>query len=283
MIAYKSIIYDITNKLRLQNNLGNYCGRSLFDVIEKIDIDGSNPLLFRLPFKNIDLAGFVGYKNDRFSVFLNSNRTLGYEIFTAAHEIYHLIENTSGIKEDIIIEENDTSKKENCEVLADSFAVELLIPEMDISREYERLIKLNALKSPDESTIIILQQQYFVEYRAITKRLAELNIIDCKIEKTLNEIMEKENELSSLTKKLGYSNQLNEPSENVMLPREFLKAIEENYKNKDTSFDDLIVLFSYCDLEPKEFGYEEEELTESAKAFMEKIKLQLGSENIGKK
>lgn len=62
-----------------------------------------------------------------------------------------------------------------------------------------------------------------------------------------------------------------------------LKAIEVNFKNKSTTYDDLVVLFGYCDLSPEDFGYEEDELTDSAKALMDKIKFQLGSESVGEK
>ena len=62
-----------------------------------------------------------------------------------------------------------------------------------------------------------------------------------------------------------------------------IKVIEENYKNNYTTFDDLIVLFGYCNLSPEDFGYEEDELTDGAKVLMERIKAQLGSESVGKK
>ncbi|MDI6687731.1 MAG: ImmA/IrrE family metallo-endopeptidase, partial [Desulfobacterales bacterium] len=219
MDTYKRLIYNRIKRLRQQYNLGNYCGRSIFDVIEKIEIDGENPLLFRLPFKNNELSGFVGYKKGRFSVFLNSSRTLGYEVFTAAHEIYHLIENTSVIRENTVVEEYETLEKEAMETAADLFAAELLMPEGDITREYERLMKTNGLKKPDETLIINLQQQYFVEYKAVTKRLKEIGIIDEKEETALNRILDRKDELVKLTQKIGYTNQLNEPSKAVHLPR----------------------------------------------------------------
>jgi Zn-dependent peptidase ImmA (M78 family) len=197
--------------------------------------------------------------------------------------MYHLIENASVIKENTVVEESETLSKEVSEMTADIFAAELLMPEVDISKEYKRLMKISCLKNPDEALIINLQQDYFVEYKAITKRLAELNIINDKTEEKLNKIIVKENELFKLTQKLGYSNQINKSTRKVYLPKELLKAIEVNYKNGNTTFDDLIVLFGYCDLSPYHFGYEEEELTADAKALMEKIKAQLGSESIGEK
>lgn len=277
MEAYSELIKEKIKILRQHIDLGNYYGRSIFDVIEKIQIENKYPLLFRLPFRNDGLSGFVGYKDECFSVFLNSRRTLGYEVFTAAHEIYHLLENKSIIKENTVLQEDETSKStEVSENIADMFAAELLMPANDISKQFDLLMSSSRFENPDETLIISLQQQYYVEYRAITKRLRELSIIDEKLEQKLNVILDKDNGLSKLTQKLGFSNILNEPSKVVYLPKKLLKAVEENFKNGNTSYDDLIVLFSYCDLTPQDFGYEEDDLSEDAKALEAKLRAELG-------
>jgi hypothetical protein len=162
------------------------------------------------------------------------------------------------------------------------FAAELLMPKEDIITEYTRLLKEDNRKNPDEKIIVELQQQYYVEYKAVTKRLAELDLIDNEVENSLNIILENDIELIKLTKRLGYSDELNKPSFKVQLPKNFLKAIEENYKNNNISFDDLTVIFGYCNLEPGYFGYEEdEELSEDAKSLMEELNAQLGSDANG--
>ncbi|ODA43032.1 ImmA/IrrE family metallo-endopeptidase [Desulfosporosinus sp. BG] len=287
MNGIEKIIQDKANMLRLQYNLGNYCGRSIFDIIEKLEIENNNPLLFRLPFKNDELAGFVGYKNNIFTIYTNTNKTLGYEIFTAAHEIYHIIENGLVVKEQVIIQESfskeQEEKTESSEILADIFAAELLMPEKDIKKEYHRLINKYGLSSADESIIVMLQQIYFVEYKAVTKRLREIGAenYDEGTEYKLNQILLQKNGLVQHTKRLGYSNDLNEPSKTkVYLPRVILTMIEENYKSSLTSYDDLTVLFNYAGSDPEDFGYEEnEELTDVAK----ELEAKLGSDRFGKK
>lgn len=283
MNEYNNIIKNRIRELRQQYNLGNYCGRSIFDFIEKFETDKGNIVLFRLPFENNNLAGFVGYKDSRFSIYTNTNKTLGYEIFTAAHEIFHVIENSTIIKENVILEENISNdghkNNEISDILADMFAAELLMPEEDVIKEYNRLLDKNMLKRPNESIIIMLQQEYYVEYKAMTKRLKEIKDIefDDHMEDELNQILSSGNELVNLTKKLGYSNDINKPSINkVYLPKIFLKMTEENYKNSLINFDDLTVLFSYCNLEPQDFGYEEDELTDEAKALEARLKAELG-------
>lgn len=283
MSEYNTIIKNKIKELQQQYNLGNYCGHSIFDFIEKFETDGGNIVLFRLPFKNNDLAGFVGYKDNRFSIYTNTNKTLGYEIFTAAHEIFHIIENGTVIKENVILEGNisndECNKREINDRMADVFAAELLMPEEDVIKEYNKLLDNNMLKKPNESIIVMLQQQYYVEYKAMTKRLKEIKNIefDNYMEDELNKILWNENKLISLTKKLGYSDDINKPSvRKVYLPKLFLKMTEENYKNLSTTFDDLTVLFSYCNLSPQDFGYEEDELTDEAKALEAKLKAELG-------
>lgn len=294
---YGEIIKNQIIKLRQRYKIGNYCGRRIFDIIEKLDFDGNKTMLFRLPFQSSELAGFVGYKNKRFSIYTNTNKNLGYEIFTAAHEIYHLLEHSETIKENVVLVENIENSRDKetelSEKLADMFAAELLMPEDDIIREFNRLIEESKIKKPDEALIIDLQHQYYVEYKAITKRLKEISskaAENLKIEfnddteRQLNNILNNAQELFKLTSKLGYSNELNMPSETkVYLPRTFLKITGENYKNRHTSLDDLTVLFSYCDMSPQDFGYEEEELSDNAKTLAEKTRLQLGSEGFGKK
>jgi len=291
MSGLEKIIHDKANSLRQQYHLGNYCGRSIFDIIEKLEIEGNNPLLFRLPFKNDELAGFVGYKYNRFAVYTNTNKTLGYEIFTAAHEIYHIIENGLTVKDQVIIQESikrDGDKKaESSELLADIFAAELLMPEDDIRIEYRRLLSKYGLSIADESIIVMLQQIYFVEYKAVTKRLREIDV-DCYNEESetrLNQILLQNNGLSQLTKRLGYTNDLNEPSKTkAYLPKVILTMVEENYKSSLVSYDDLVVLFSYAGANAEDFGYEEdEELSDAAKALEKNLKAKLGSDRFGKK
>lgn len=279
MTELKRIIINKASQLRAQYNLGNYCGRNIFDIIEKLDIGGYNPILFRLPLSNDKLSGFIGYKNKNFGIFTNTSKPLGVEIFTAAHEIYHLVENCLSIKEKVIMEEMlspDTDVAlESQEMLADLFASELLMPESDIRGEYQRLLNLYRLSVPDETVIIMLQQLYFVEYKAITKRLLEVGIVNynSKVENELNQITLDENAFSHLIMKLGVSNELQEPSRvKTYISKLYLRLIEENYKRMNTSYDDLTVLFSYAGASSEDFGYEQnEELTDSAKILNKKL------------
>ena len=279
MSAYEEIVKKRVDRLREDYSMGNYCGRSLFSIIEKIKLDDNKSInLFRLPFKENNVSGFVGYKNDQFVIFTNTSKNLGYEIFTLAHEIYHLLENESIIKSEVALNESEENRDLSDDI-ADMFAAELLMPKDSFNADLNRLMSEDSLQVPDIKLIVELQHEYYVEYKEVTKRLRELNLIDSDLEYSLNEILKNEKEIKNITKKLGYSNELNEPSRAVHLPKRFLKAIEENYRNNKINYDDLIVVFGYCNLMPEDFGYEEDELlSEAAKSLLEKLNKQLGSD-----
>lgn len=279
MSEFKEIAISKANKLRTDYSIGNYCGRSLFQLIEKMKLTSKNSIhLIRLPFKEIDISGFIGYKNDQFVIFTNTNKTLGYEIFTLAHEIYHLIENESIIKKEVILEESKENRYVSDDI-ADMFAAELLMPQIAFKNDFNQLMIENNLKKPDRKLIIELQQQYYVEYKSITKRLKEIGLIDNYYESFLNEILDVDTEIYDITKRLGFSNELNEPSNAIQIPRRFLNIIEGNYERDDITFDDLSVLFSYCNSTPEKFGYKENGiLSENAKSLLEKLNKVLGSD-----
>ncbi|MBW9145272.1 hypothetical protein KTC92_14915 [Clostridium sp. CM027] len=52
-------------------------------------------------------------------------------------------------------------------------------------------------------------------------------------------------QLGNITKNLGYTNELNVPSKDTYLLPNGLEVLKENYENGDTSYDDLVRIFSY--------------------------------------
>lgn len=279
MGEFERIAIGKADGLRTEYSLGNYCGRGLFSLIEKLKLASGNRIhLIRLPFKEVNISGFIGFKNEQFVIFTNTSKNLGCEIFTLAHEIYHLLENEAVIKEAVTLEESE-DKRYVSDDIADMFAAELLMPRDTFKEDYLRLMSDSNLTKPDGKLVIELQQEYCVEYRAITKRLKELELIDIEHESLLNEILITDGTIAEITKKLGYTNELNEPSNDIHLPRRFLNMIEENYKNGGITYDDLTVIFSYCYSTPESFGYEEDdELSDKAISFLEKLDEQLGSD-----
>lgn len=273
---FKGIAYERAKNFRDKYRLGNYCAKQLLEILDLLEKDERiNIELIRTPFKNLKLAGFIGYKHDTFVIVTNTNQTLGYERFTIAHEIYHLLQNRVYIKKNSVIEEivsneADDNKDIN-ELMADSFAAELLIPEDDL-KDYVMEITNNLAKAIDPDIVIQLQHKYGVDYIAITKRLKEVDIIDAAQKNSLEKILSVEGKLKELTKKLGRSNDLNIPSKDTYVLQKNLEVLKSNFENGYTSYDDLIRIFGYLGCAPEKFGYEDNtELSEGAKNFMKSI------------
>lgn len=278
MEIYEGIVHEKVKKLKSDYGIGDKCGRSLFSIAEKFKLKNGNHInLFRLPFKENNVAGFVGYKNNQYVIFTNTSKNLGYEIFTLAHEIYHLLENEAEVREQVAIKESEQYTNDS-DAIADLFAAELLMPRSVITDDFNNFLQNSKLKIPNFKIIIQLQQEYYVEYKAVTKRLREIGLIDEKLEIELNSILSGD-KLNITTQKMGYTLELNEPSNEVKLPMKYLIALEENYENGAITYDDLTVIFGYCNQTPQNFGYQSDEsLSDSALQFMDELNKELGRE-----
>lgn len=270
------LAYDRAVNFRDKYKLGNYCAKQLLEVIDRLEIsERINIKLIRTPFSNLSLAGFIGFKHGEFVIVTNTNKTLGSERFTIAHEIYHLLEDRVYIKNNSVIEEIEDTVEAKCndikEVMANAFAAELLMPKSDIVDSVHELTKGGSKKV--ESIIVIrLQQKYGVDYEAITKRLHEVNKITKDEQRELNEFAENKLDLEKMTKNLGYSNELNLPSKDTYLSQRDLELIKDNYDKGYISYDDLVRVFGYLGCEPEKFGYENNmDLTDDAKEFMKSL------------
>lgn len=267
------LAYDRALNFRDKYGLGNYCAKQLLEILDLLEITERISIkLIRTPFKNLNLAGFIGFKHGEFVIVTNSNHTLGSERFTIAHEIYHLLEDRVFIKNNSVIEEMvDANSNDIKEIMANAFAAELLMPKDDISNSIEEMTK-NATKFVEPVMVVRLQQKYGVDYIAITKRLYEIKKISKQEQDKLNECVANYEELEKITKNLGYTNELNTPSNATYLSQKDLEIIKENYDKGYISYDDLVRFFSYLGCEPEKFGYENNiDLTDAAKDFMKSL------------
>ncbi len=273
MSDLKSLAYEAARNFRDKLELGNYCAKQLLEIIDKLQVTENVSIkTIRTPFENLDLSGFIGYKKGTFVIVTNTNHKLGSERFTIAHEIYHLIANRTLIKKNLVLEEMECyDNNDTTEIMANAFAAELLMPEDDMIKNV-KLITGNMSEKIDESIVVQLQQKYGVSYIAITKRLNEIKLIDQKQETELEKFESNSEGLNRLTKNLGYTNELNLPSKDTYLNTRDLQNIRVNYENGDTTYDDLVRIFSYLGCEPEKFGYEEDiEISDEAAEFMKAL------------
>lgn len=252
MEAIKSFIISNAKVFRAKYSLGIPCGRQLEKIIPIIEeYERINISLIKKTFKSEKLYGFIGYKYNRFVIVINTNKSLGTQYFTLAHEIYHLLNQREDIKNNALIELDDSNKIDQ-EELADLFAIELLMPEEDF---IERVKKIN--RPVDYTDVIMLQNYYEVDYKAITKRLLGLNVIDKEKFDSLNKILESQEQLDTLIKQIGGEVSLNLPTKEHGLREDILRIIKKNYDDKKITYEDLVLLFYWMDRSPEDYGYEQ--------------------------
>ena len=267
---------EMAINFRDKYGLGYYCAKQLMEILnlleqnERIKIE-----LIRTPFKNLKLAGFIGYKDDTIFIITNSNQTVGKERFTIAHEIYHLLQNRVLLKREAVIEEKADNNEDDLNVqeqMANCFAAELLIPKEDIKAHILQMTD-NQTKSIEPAIVIQLQHKYGVDYIATTKRLKEIGLISDNKKQELDGILSLDGKLEETTKKLGLENELNTPSkDNFMMYKNF-DIIKTNFENGHTTYDDLVRIFGYLGCTPEKFGYDNKiELSDDAKHFIKSLK-----------
>lgn len=267
---FKEIAYEHAKNFRDKYGLGNYPAKQLVDILDALEQSERIEIkLIRTPIRDLNIAGFIGYKHETFVIVTNTNLTLGNERFTIAHEIYHLLQNRVYIKENRIIEEMvDRDNSNVIELMANSFAAELLMPGNDIKTYADRMTS-NKSRPFDSAIVIKLQQKYGVDYAAITNRLREIGYINESEQMELEKLRHMEGELEKITKSLGYTNELNTQSKDTYLLQKDLEVLKDNYDKGYTSYDDMVRIFGYLGCEPEKFGYENEvELSNEAKEFM---------------
>lgn len=188
--------------------------------------------LLRYPLgDNADL-GFAVKKDNDIVIFTNSCSRLSREIFTLAHEIGHAIlhlnDETSFIDDSITINGRSTDEKEQ---EANYFAACLLMPADDVRRFIDLGIE-NFGRGEDLSAMDIarIMSEFNVSFDMVLNRLESLGIID------LNQKLRLDNErtmkkVGNLLRSVGGNAKLNEPSNVIDIPYEYIDYVIYNYNH----------------------------------------------------
>ena len=139
---------------------------------------------------------------------------------------------------------------------ADVFAAEFLMPEDYVKEVFYKTIDVD--KDNLQAKHIIRMHNYFkVSYRAMLKRLVQLDLCAPKKYSSLLEIstIENKDKLQAITREEGYNIDLILPSMENYIPREYIIYVKSNYENKKISYEELENILKFIDLEPKELGY----------------------------
>lgn len=176
----KLFIYNKRNEDEIKAKYPNALLRE--DIFSMLD-DYCTVVYF--PLENETINGFhitgivdASGKENTF-VYINTAQTIEKQVFTAAHELGHIW----GIDEIISTKFSHIFSSEEIENITSRFAAELLMPEQifhnsciaefDRNKESEGTITIfNLIKS-----VAVLMTNFFVPYKAVLHRIAELKII----------------------------------------------------------------------------------------------------------
>lgn len=228
-----------------------FAKKGLSDIF---DILSESSFLIRKPLDLDELSGFITYFEDHLIVYLNSNFTLGHERYTAAHELYHIIYNEDILKREKVFIDKEKYKEE--EEKADVFAAEFLMPEDYVKEVFYKIVNVD--KDKVEPKHVVRMHNYFkVSYKAMLKRLVQLNLCSSKKYFDLIDIASLENKekLQALTREEGFSIDLIVPSRVTYIPKEYLIYVKSNYENGKITYDELKETLAYIDLKPQDLGY----------------------------
>ncbi|SFD60527.1 ImmA/IrrE family metallo-endopeptidase [Bacillus sp. UNCCL81] len=222
-------------------------------ITDVIDILEELAIVIKTPYQNKDeelLSGFSTYIRKHFVVFINTAYTGGHQRFTAAHELYHLIYDTEVLKREVIL-----PKETNNEKLANWFAVEFLMPEEGII-EY---VHSRFQRPIQPKHIIRLHQHFKVSYKAMLKRILQLNLIEKDeydyLERFCSNEQEYIDKLLQLTTNEGLDIKLIQSTFEKNIPKRYLDVIRDNYEQGLISYHKFSSLLNLADKSPIDYGY----------------------------
>jgi len=171
---------DLAEKIRRDLALGSSPIKNIFSWLEDQGV-----FVVRMPIEGNSLSGaFYHDKNKKTSqILINTNRTEGHQVCTAAHEFCHYLLD----KEDQFIVEHDSQEKSPKEQRADAFAVNFLLPENGL-RFYIQSI-LRKTKKLDDDDLVRIRNEFGTSWSATIYRLHNLGyIFDKGLKSKLEEI-----------------------------------------------------------------------------------------------
>jgi Predicted Zn peptidase len=211
-------------EIRKQINVAIELPIDLIEVIEK----QFNTYVFQLV--DLQVSGFIRVINGKKVIFLNGSESLGRQLYTAAHELCHILRDLPHIKEiESLDEEERESKLKEMEYFAYKFADYFLTPRPALIQSIAEL-KISDLRLLEPIHIFNIQNRFRISYRQAVRMLHKIGVITEKQRNELGSISSKENPnlLLEMAQKAGYSNELSLPLAESRIPKIFYSSIKEN-------------------------------------------------------
>lgn len=154
-----------------ERSLYGFNGYEPVDVFKVLKIAGISCI--KKPLKS-DISGIFLKASNVKVILINSNKSIGHQNFTAAHELYHS-EFDEGL-EGRVCKVGKFDITNEPEIIADYFAAHFLMPEEGIRINLDK--RLKDRDEIDIGDVIFLEQLYSVSHLAMLNRLLNLKIID---------------------------------------------------------------------------------------------------------
>lgn len=222
----KKDIRKKADQVRRNMRTGNYGIMNLFKECELLDLK-----VVRYPLRDNADLGFTVKKDGDIIIYTNSSARLSREIFTLAHEIGHAIlhmgEVNSFVDNGSTLSDYITDEKEQ---EANYFAACLLMPEDAIVKFFSIELaeeSINGIKAIDIAKIM---SEFNVSFEMVLNRLESVGRIDA-IEKAQLDNQKNEIRVRNLLKSAGGNAALNEPSNVLDIPYEYMEYVIYNYNH----------------------------------------------------
>ena len=187
--------------------------------------------LIRYPLgENADL-GFTLIKENDIVIFTNTSSRLSREIFTLAHEIGHVIlhmnKGESFIDDNITISGRSTDEKEQ---EANYFAACLLMPADDVERFLDLELADFSKRGLSAMDIARIMSEFNVSFDMALNRLENLEKINTD-ERLRLDNEKNQKRVGNLLRSVGGNAKLNEASEYIDIPYEYIEYVIYNYNH----------------------------------------------------
>ncbi|QNU67172.1 ImmA/IrrE family metallo-endopeptidase [Ruminiclostridium herbifermentans] len=242
-------------------------GNKIFNLIENT----YKSYMMLYPLKTKKVAGFTRKQGENIQIFINTSFNTSFQIFAAAHELYHLIDFEENNTDEFIvcnnqdISENIDDKNKNIvELKANYFSAAFLLPASVIRNRFETFKKSDLYFEENMIIEIIkLQYEYEVPFKTVLKRLKELKLVG---DNKFNKLLEINDNLTYYCKMMDDAifkriNELESPSYRKYHSLNVPKMAYDIYRNGLISFDKLESKLNQYDKNISDFNLQRPEIT----------------------
>jgi len=188
-----------TDSIYYAHKFRNDLGLSLFEKIDIFDVlhKKENITVIFKPFSQESNFEGATFSKDPITVILiNSSKTLGRQIFTAAHEYFHLKLDREQNKFDAVKEKE-----------ANAFSSHFIMPDSALIQLLTERLCAEKREIPDITDILYLEDYFQISHQALLTRLTQKKLISKEAISELKEI-----KIIQEAKKYGYPDTLYKPT-----------------------------------------------------------------------